>query len=98
MHETTGSRSLTNSKLCTNDEWIGHVNDLALALEICPADLVARGKLAALLEELHEWDGAFFHWRRILAYDPNNLEAWEGMARCRQGFPACTRGTDLERT
>ena len=85
MHETIPSvRPSNNPNTCITDGWVEQVGALHVALEICPADLTARKKLAALLEELWEWDGALFNWRRILAYDPNNLEAWEGIARCRR--------------
>lgn len=87
MHETmSGSRS-SRTQSSTASEWIQQVRALHRALEVCPADLTSRGTLATLLEELQEWDGALFNWRRILAYDPNNLEAWEGMARCRKASP-----------
>jgi hypothetical protein len=104
MHEAmTGTGSSRKAKTCTADEWIEQVGTLHRALEVCPADLNARRALATLLEELQEWDGALFNWRRILAYDPNSLDAWEGMARCRkashdQGFPDPTPGADLEST
>lgn len=91
----------SRTQACAADESMEQVRALHRALEVCPADLMARGKLATLLEELHEWDGALFHWRRILAYDPNHLDAWEGLARCRKvshdlGSPLHDRGADRE--
>ena len=85
MHETmTDIRFPETYPSSGADQWVEQVRGLHRALEVCPADLIARRKLAALLEELHEWDGALFQWRRILAYDPNYLDAWEGLARCRR--------------
>jgi len=97
MHETMSNIRLARTQLSGADEWIEQVRALHRALEGCPADLIVRAKVATLLEELHEWDGALFHWRRILAYDPNHLDAWEGLARCRKasydlGFPPAPSG------
>lgn len=92
MHETMSGTRSSRTQSSAVSEWIEQVRTLHRTLELCPADFTARKTLATLLEELQEWDGALFNWRRILAYDPNNLEAWEGMARCRKashdlGFP-----------
>ncbi len=59
-----------------------HLRELLAA---CPADLAARCELADLLEQLGETDEALAHWREALHRDPNNLQAWEGAARCRRG-------------
>jgi hypothetical protein len=72
------------TKLVTLDDRRGRVRYLRDALNACPADIVSRRELAALLEELGELEGAFLHWKVILDYDPNNLNAWEGVARCRE--------------
>lgn len=40
--------------------------------------------LAAMLEERGEFVEALQSWKIVLVYDPNNLEAWEGVARCRR--------------
>lgn len=64
-------------------EWTERLRSVMEAVTLCPADIVARKELALLLEELGEMAGALFHWRRILDHDPNHLDAWEGMARCR---------------
>ena len=98
---TPDTRQSIQYKATTTNEWIGQVSALHRALELCPADLTARSKLAVLLEGLEEWDGALFNWRRILAYDPNNLQAWEGMARCRKTSlegesSTCTGDSDPE--
>lgn len=68
------------------NEWTQRVWRLHDALKICPTDLNARCDLAMLLEELGELEGALFNWRQTLAYDPNNLKAWEGIGRCREGL------------
>lgn len=52
-------------------------------LGICPADILARSQLAALLEEVGQYEEALFNWRMVLTCDPNNLNAREGFARCR---------------
>jgi hypothetical protein len=84
MDETMFGMRSSRTRPSGADEWIEQVRMLHRALEVCPADLIARRTLATLLEELQEWDGALFNWRRILACDPNHLEAWEGIARCRR--------------
>jgi len=63
-------------------EWEARLARLHDTLRIAPADIETRGLLAALLEEIGEAEGALYQWRRLHAYDPNNLEAWEGIARC----------------
>ncbi|HET7057997.1 MAG TPA: tetratricopeptide repeat protein [Nitrospiraceae bacterium] len=99
MHETMSNTRPSRTQPSADHEWIEQVRTLQRALEVCPADLTARKTLATLLEELQEWDGALFNWRRVLAYDPNHLEAWEGLARCRKalhdlGFPPHHPGAD----
>ncbi|MEW6246893.1 MAG: hypothetical protein AB1555_09305 [Nitrospirota bacterium] len=54
------------------------------AVTICPTDLTTRCELASLLEVLNQKEEALFHWKAILACNPNHLEAWEGVARCRE--------------
>ncbi len=54
------------------------------AVAVCPADLTTRCELASLLEELGQPEEALFNWKVILACNPNHLEAWEGVARCRE--------------
>ena len=66
-------------------------DSLTNTIRVCPNDLVTRRELALLLEELGEIEGALFHWRGILDIDQNNLEAWEGLARCRGKLPAARR-------
>jgi hypothetical protein len=56
---------------------------LRRAVHACPADLKSRRELAQLLEDLGETAGALVHWNGILDCDCNNLQAWEGAARCR---------------
>ena len=101
MHERRSGTQPLRTQPSAADEWIEQVSTLQRALEVCPADLAARSILATLLQELQEWDGALFHWRRILACDPNHLQAWEGLARCRHashdlGLPTHHRGDDRE--
>jgi hypothetical protein len=67
-----------------SEEWIVRLTRLQEALTLCPTDIVARGKFAALLERLGQHEEAQFNWNAVLAYDPNSLKAREGLARCRQ--------------
>ena len=60
------------------------LTELQKLLTICPADVLTRCDLALLLEELNRPDEALFHWKTILDFDPNNLNAREGVNRCRK--------------
>ena len=68
----------------TSDERMEHITRLRGSLAVCPADILARCQLAALLEEQAQYEEALFNWRLALSYDPNNLIAREGFARCRR--------------
>lgn len=63
-------------------EWIHRLTALQQALTICPTDGSARCELASLLERLNQSEEALVHWKTVLAADPNNLQAREGIARC----------------
>ena len=52
-------------------------------LAVCPTDLLARCDLASLLEGMGQHEDALLNWGAVLAADPNNLKAREGMSRCR---------------
>lgn len=67
-----------------SQEWMARLTPLQEALTACPTDILARCELAALLEELQQHEEALFNWKAVLASDPNNLKAREGLARCRQ--------------
>jgi thioredoxin-like negative regulator of GroEL len=58
--------------------------DLQNRLAICPSDIHTRCALASLLEERGQHEDALFHWKTVIASDPNNLKAREGVTRCRQ--------------
>jgi hypothetical protein len=66
-----------------NEPWIARLAELQKQLTVCPADLLARGELALLLERLDQHEEAQSNWKAVLDSDPNNLKAREGMARCR---------------
>jgi cytochrome c-type biogenesis protein CcmH/NrfG len=66
-----------------NDSWITRLVELQQLLTVCPTDLLARCDLALLLERLDQYEEAHFNWTAVLATDPNNLKAREGIARCR---------------
>ncbi len=68
----------------TSEEWVARLIQLQEALTVCPVDLLARCELAALLERLDQHEEALFNWKAVLACDPNNLKAREGLARCRR--------------
>ena len=67
-----------------SEEWIARFGRLQDALAVCPTDILARSELATFLEQSGQLDEALFNWKAILACDPNNLKAREGVARCRQ--------------
>lgn len=66
------------------DSRTDRVTRLQNLLKACPADLLTRFELATLLEELSRYEEALINWKAVLGCDPNNLQAREGMARCRQ--------------
>jgi cytochrome c-type biogenesis protein CcmH/NrfG len=68
----------------SNDEWIAELIRLQDALTLCPADILTRCELAVMLEQLEQHEEALFHWKAVLACNPNSLTAREGVARCRR--------------
>ena len=66
-----------------NESRINHLRELQKLLAVCPTDILARCDLALLLEELGQHEEALFNWKTVVASDPNNLKAWEGVTRCR---------------
>jgi tetratricopeptide (TPR) repeat protein len=66
-----------------NESRIDRLTELHKLLAVCPTDIYARCDLASLLEELGQYEKALFNWKAVVASDPNNLKAWEGMTRCR---------------
>lgn len=66
-----------------NGSWFDRLTSLQRILADCPADLLSRCDLALLLEELGQHEEALVNWKTVLAADPNNLKAREGMGRCR---------------
>ena len=88
--QSTEAKTLQSKGSCKqagsspSEEWSARVRRLQDALTVCPTDILARCELAAVLEELGQADEALSNWKAVLACDPNNLKAWEGMARCRQ--------------
>jgi len=67
-----------------NESSIDRLTELQKLLAVCPTDILARCDLASLLEELGQHEEALFNWKAVVASDPNNLKAWEGMTRCRK--------------
>jgi Tfp pilus assembly protein PilF len=67
-----------------NESSIDRLNELKNLLAVCPTDIQARCDMASLLEELGQHEKALFNWKAVVASDPNNLKAWEGMTRCRK--------------
>lgn len=68
----------------SNDEWLAQLIRLQDALTLCPADILTRCELAVMLEQLEQHEEALFHWKAVLACNPNSLTAREGVARCRR--------------
>jgi len=68
----------------SNEEWILRIAQLQETLAVGPTDIAARSELATLLEQLNQLDEALLNWNAILACNPNNLQAREGVARCRR--------------
>jgi tetratricopeptide (TPR) repeat protein len=68
----------------SNESWADRLTELQNLLAVCPRDVLARCDLASLLEELGQHEEALFNWKAVVASDPNNLKAWEGMTRCRK--------------
>lgn len=68
----------------SNEEWITRITRLQEALAVCPTDISARSEFATLLEQLDQPEEALFNWNAVLACNPNNLNAREGVARCRR--------------
>lgn len=76
LHPELPAGMSTNTSLLR----IGELQEL---LAICPADVMARCEVAQLLENLGNKELALRTWKEVLRFDPNNLKAWEGIARCR---------------
>jgi hypothetical protein len=86
MAARTGKSTVPPSSICdpASEEWIARLTGLQETLTLCPTDILAREELAAMLERLEQHEEALFNWKAVLACDPNNLKAREGVARCRQ--------------
>jgi thioredoxin-like negative regulator of GroEL len=78
LGEPSSSRSNT-----PNEERIIRIAQLQETLAVAPADVAARSELATLLEQVDQPEEALLYWNAILSCDPNNLQAREGVARCR---------------
>ena len=68
----------------SNEEWFTRLTRLQETLAVCPTDILARSELATLLEQLDQPEEALFNWNAVLACNPNDLKAREGVARCRR--------------
>lgn len=68
----------------TSTTWIRRIDELQYRLTVCPTDISSRCQLAMVLERLAQHEDALFNWKAVLACDPNNLNAREGVVRCRQ--------------
>lgn len=67
-----------------NESSIDRLTELQKLLAVCPTDIHARCDMASLLEDLGLHEEALSNWKAVVAFDPNNLKAWEGMTRCRK--------------
>ncbi|MBI3356815.1 MAG: hypothetical protein HY038_08610 [Nitrospirae bacterium] len=86
MATTIGSSDEPPSRMhsSSNEAWITRITRLQETLAFCPTDSLARSELATLLEQLDQPEEALVNWNAVLASNPNNLKAREGVARCRQ--------------
>lgn len=78
---TSDSQALPDPR---STNWVARLAQLSDLLTLCPTDILARCELAGLLELLEQHEEALFNWKAVLACDPNNLKAREGLVRCRQ--------------
>ncbi|MFN3680879.1 MAG: tetratricopeptide repeat protein [Nitrospira sp.] len=67
------------------------ISQLEEILAVCPLDLVSRGKLAMALERVGRQDGALENWNMIVEHSPNDLQAREGVARCRRAMSSAVQ-------
>ena len=70
-----------------NKSRINRLEELQKLLAVCPTDVLVRCDVAMLLEELGQHEEALSNWETVVASDPNNLNAREGMTRCRNRIP-----------
>lgn len=74
-----------------NEEGEARVSELQEILAICPLDLATRGRLAMLLERLGRQADALVNWTVIVDHSPNDLQAREGVARCRREMSSAVK-------
>lgn len=84
MSRNTGLGRTYSADPQQHETKIDRVTRLQNLVTACPTDLLTRFKLATLLEELSRYEDALLSWKVVLTCDPNNLQAREGMARCRR--------------
>ena len=84
MNRNTGPGRAFQAGSRQFESGIDRVTRLQHLLNACPTDLLTRFELATLLEDLYRYEEALLNWKAVLSCDPNNLEAREGMARCRR--------------
>lgn len=86
MTTTIGSSDESQSPMRypSHEEWVARITRLQENLAVCPTDILVRSELATLLEQLDQPEEALFNWNAVLACNPNNLKAREGVARCRR--------------
>jgi predicted RNase H-like HicB family nuclease len=77
-------RGPVDYSLSGDGEWVGHLARLQDILTLCPTDVLTLCELASLQEALERHEEALFNWTAVLAADPNNLKAREGLDRCRR--------------
>lgn len=82
--EPRRTSSSPSGSIDTSMTWIRRIDELQYRLTVCPTDILSRCQLAMVLERLAQHEDALFNWKAVLACDPNNLTAREGVVRCRQ--------------
>lgn len=85
------SESLKKSE---KEEGEAQVSELQEILAVCPSDLATRGRLAMLLERLGRQADALVNWTVIVDHSPNDLQAREGVARCRREMSSVVKSSE----
>ncbi|MCP9468864.1 MAG: hypothetical protein NNA31_02570 [Nitrospira sp.] len=73
------------------EAWISKFEEMLAA---CPSDIATRSKLAMLLERLGRQADALSNWKAVIDYCPNDLQAREGVARCRREMSAAVKSSE----
>jgi cytochrome c-type biogenesis protein CcmH/NrfG len=81
-------------KKSEKEEGEARISELQEILAVCPSDLATRGRLAMLLERLGRQADALVNWTAIVDHSPNDLQAREGVARCRRKMSSAVKSSE----